>query len=286
MPARKRTFAFTLIELLVVIAIIAILIALLLPSLNRAREQAKQVVCMSNLRQIAMGYNLYAGENRGWYPVSIDDPTFYGSFVHWRGYYGDEWARQNGFSTAPRQMNPAYNRCVPTMIAPRYIMPEVFFCPSNQPIDGQTMDFEFWRSFAAFLDDGTKTAAQWQTETGVHVSNPGNRSISYHMPSRGGPRNSGILRFIGPLRNSERGILPVAVDLVKNIDSGYAGVSDPRKMPGRHNGSYNIARSDGSVYSVRMFKRTVMTDVYCPSDNHGSVNVVYEGSIGDLRLFD
>jgi prepilin-type N-terminal cleavage/methylation domain-containing protein/prepilin-type processing-associated H-X9-DG protein len=54
---------FTLVELLVVIAIIALLMAVLLPALNRAREQGKRVVCMSNLRQLTLAWMSYAESN-------------------------------------------------------------------------------------------------------------------------------------------------------------------------------------------------------------------------------
>lgn len=64
----KSVDAFTLIELLVVVAIIAVLAALLLPALSRARQKARQAACLSNLRQIGVGFSLYHSENRDRFP--------------------------------------------------------------------------------------------------------------------------------------------------------------------------------------------------------------------------
>jgi len=64
----QKRHGFTLIELLVVIAIIALLLAILMPALQRVKKQAKGVVCQSNLRQIGMGANFYAEEYDSFIP--------------------------------------------------------------------------------------------------------------------------------------------------------------------------------------------------------------------------
>ena len=60
--------AFTLIELLVVIAIIAILAAMLLPALARAKESGKRSACLNNLRQLSLAAQMYVSDNQGFYP--------------------------------------------------------------------------------------------------------------------------------------------------------------------------------------------------------------------------
>jgi prepilin-type N-terminal cleavage/methylation domain-containing protein len=76
-PKRRATTAFTLVELLVVIAIIAILASLLSPALATAKARTRKVVCINNVRQLALGSLLYAHDNNGdlvgtsWNPVYL-----------------------------------------------------------------------------------------------------------------------------------------------------------------------------------------------------------------------
>ena len=72
----RRRGAFTLIELLVVIAIIAILAALLLPALKSAKEQSMGIQCMSNMRQMVLGWRMYAQENREFIVLASQSGTF------------------------------------------------------------------------------------------------------------------------------------------------------------------------------------------------------------------
>ncbi len=81
---------FTLIELLVVVAIIALLISILLPSLSQAKEQAKTVKCVSNLRQIGIAMHSYFGEHNDWFPFwkHNNTPATYSHGFYYGGHPG------------------------------------------------------------------------------------------------------------------------------------------------------------------------------------------------------
>ena len=83
----QHSNAFTLLELLVVIAIMSVLAAMLLPSLQQAREKTKQAVCMSNLRQLGMVSIMYANDWNDWWPNNtVGSPHTYMRLLGIQGY--------------------------------------------------------------------------------------------------------------------------------------------------------------------------------------------------------
>jgi prepilin-type processing-associated H-X9-DG protein len=152
-----------------VIGIIALLISILLPSLNRAREQANRIKCASNLKQIGLSIQIYANENKGAFPRTYFDTV------------GTALSNDNTGSDADASFGnttvPANNTAASMFLILKTgdITSEVFICPSSQGERGyQGVDING--------TGGTAGYANWPTGGGAGSTFATNLSYSYTCP--------------------------------------------------------------------------------------------------------
>jgi prepilin-type N-terminal cleavage/methylation domain-containing protein/prepilin-type processing-associated H-X9-DG protein len=146
-PGPDHHRAFTLIELLVVIAIIAILAAMLLPALARAKESARSIQCLNQMRQLGLAVNLYADESGDEFPRSQ-----HSAFAHGQLAWGRALAPQLGSDTS-RWTN---------------LLRTVYRCPSDRRTNGWSYGLNVY--FELEADDDYQSKPQtWRKIANVPI---------------------------------------------------------------------------------------------------------------------
>ncbi|HSW47022.1 MAG TPA: prepilin-type N-terminal cleavage/methylation domain-containing protein [Phycisphaerae bacterium] len=268
MTFRRTRTGFTLIELLVVIAIIALLISILLPSLTRAREQARRIACGSNLRAIANGCLLYSEGNRGILP---SEPSSANAVILASAPYATLVGGLGGMTTISRHIptagttdlwrptaNPTYY--LGTGSNPRqyfklliggskaYLQPKQFICPSavgNVKHLPRGTDAEFYNTAGIAVAMYDFNGSVGDTPVGsAECSEMTEFSYSFQvvMDSKQDPDEPNVLRG-GPLTNTQDPRKAIMAD--RNPYSNQVVDRSVSSVQGTGRGKYQYA--DASV---------------------------------------
>jgi prepilin-type N-terminal cleavage/methylation domain-containing protein len=171
--------AFTLIELLVVISIIAILMAVLMPALKRAREGGKRAACLSNLKQLTLAWNMYADEN--------DDRLVNGA-TGYSDYTGGDWATHAGeLAWIDTLDNTNWDAQIAGIkrgaLWPYLRNEDIYRCPTGRR--GQALTYSIMFSMNAVCHTevhGMAMERPCRSPMGMSITGSGSASIRFSMP--------------------------------------------------------------------------------------------------------
>ena len=219
MKTTHKTY-FTLIELLVVIAIIAILASILMPALQQAKERARSISCINNLKQLATDARMYTDDNAGW----------------WGSPYVEGWPQN--------WMSSLYRVKFGSKLESSKAIPKYMACPLMNRIYPQYK----LEGYAAIFNNKTKEGVDGAI--GINVDDP-----RYNIPYAGGTAESNRLSFTLSPRFRiwfADGLSPKNAVVPHNtLLYGTSTTSGALSMPWMaHEGRINIADISGSVTAV------------------------------------
>jgi prepilin-type N-terminal cleavage/methylation domain-containing protein/prepilin-type processing-associated H-X9-DG protein len=226
--------AFTLIELLVVIAIIAILAAMLLPALARAKEAGKRTACLNNLRQVSLAAQMYVSESQGFYPPRSDT---------------DRW---------PDKLYDTYGKSLKLLLCPSEIKIPVSVGSSysNNVADASPRSY-FMDGWNDYFQDKLNTS-DWNTLEAEMIN------TQSRMQENAIVHSSDTIVF--GEKAPDQG--DFYMDLLENNGNDFSGILDQQRHDGKSGSNYAFA--DGSARYLKVHTALYPLNLWAVSDKNRS----------------